>query len=455
MARSVRASKVSQKEKEARQRLLSSMQEFIKEHKLDREKFAQVLQLAFLEVLARPERDGTHRKDPTAPKPTFSVIVNPENADIQILRHRQITPDLEVEDESWQISLSEAMEKDPEAQAGEEFYEEVALTSLTRSQIDQLKNRLRQQLRDLERHSLYERYKHRVGDILTGEVLKVTRDEVIVMHDGNELSLPKRELIPGKDQYVPKDASPVYRRDRRASSIVKAVVQEVLDPQKAPASRPIVLLSRTSPLFLEALLKLEIPEIYDNIISVKKAVRIPGERAKVLVESYDERIDPVGACVGVKGSRIKPVVEELHGEYIDIIPYNPDMKLMISRALAPATVMYVDLYPNRRHAKVFVAPEEYARAVGREGINVRLAEELLGYTLDIREDSEYGEEEDIELLEFSDEIPEAIIKALQKEGFQTARAILQFPIDELQKRTQIELPTLQQVYEILQAEFEQ
>jgi N utilization substance protein A len=294
-----------------------------------------------------------------------------------------------------------------------------------------------------------------VGEILTGEVLKATRDELIILHEGNELSLPRKELIPGKDVYVPKDSSPAFRRDRSASSVVKAVVREVLDPKKAPASRPIVILSRTSPLFLEALLKLEIPEIYDGLISIKKVVRIPGERAKVLVESYDDRIDPVGACVGVKGTRIKPVVEELRGEYIDIIPYNPDVKLMISRALAPATVMYVDLYPNRRYAKVFVAPEEYPRAVGREGINVRLAQDLLGYELDIREASEYGEEEDIELSEFSDEIPEAILKALQKEGFHTAQAVLQFPIDELQKRTQIDLPTLQKVYEILQAEFEE
>ncbi|MCS7189736.1 MAG: transcription termination/antitermination protein NusA, partial [Bacteroidia bacterium] len=240
-----------------------------------------------------------------------------------------------------------------------------------------------------------------------------------------------------------------------ASSVVKAVIQQVLDPRKVSPTRPIVVLSRTSPLFLEALLKLEIPEIYDGIISIKKVVRIPGERAKVLVESYDDRIDPVGACVGVKGVRIRPIVEELRGEYIDIIPYNSDVKLMISRALAPATVMYIDLYPHRRYAKVFVAPEEYPRAVGREGINVRLAQELLGYELDIREASEYGEEEDIELSEFSDEIPESILRTLQKEGFLTAQAVLQSPIDEVQKRTQIDLATLQRVYEILQAEFEE
>ena len=437
--------KAAEKERQEKQKLISSIQEFIQAQGIDRDRFIEVLRGAFLDVLTPKERDGQNR---------YEVIIDPENADIQILRRRTVVADDEVEDETQQIPLSQALEKDPEATIGEDFYDEIPLQSLTRTQVEHLKNRLRQQLRDLERRALYDRYKHMVGEILTGEVLKVTRDELIVLHEDNELSLPKRELIPGKDVYVPKDSSPAYRRGG-ASSVVKAVVREVLDPRRVPPSRPIIVLSRTSPLFFEALLKLEIPEIYDGIISIKKVVRIPGERAKVLVESYDDRVDPVGACVGVKGTRIKPVVEELRGEYIDIIPYNPDVKLMISRALAPATVMYVDVYPNRRYAKVFVAPDEYPKAVGREGINVRLAQELLGYELDIREASEYGEEEDIELTEFSDEIPEAILTALQKEGFYTAQQVLQFPIDELQKRTQIDLPTLQKIYEILQAEFEE
>jgi len=442
-----KSSKISDKEKLFRQRLHEAMQEFIHQHGIPKERFAEVMRDAILDVLVRSEKNE-------ALKRAYSVIVNADTADIQILRRRVIVPDEEVEDERWQIPLSAALEKDPQATPGEDFYEEIELVSLNRNQIDQLKARLKQQLRDLERRALYERYIHMVGEIITGEVLKTTRDELIVLHEGNELSLPRTELIP-KDEYIPKDSALAFRRGRNTSSIVKAVVHQVLDPKKAPASRPIVILSRTAPAFLEALLKLEIPEIYDGIISIKKVVRIPGERAKVLVESYDDRIDPVGACVGVKGTRIRPVVEELRGEYIDIIPYNPDVKLMISRALAPATVMYVDLYPHRRYAKVFVAPEEYARAVGREGINVRLAQELLDYELDIREASEYGEEEDIELSEFADEIPEAILKTLQREGFQTAQAVLQFPIDELQKRTQIDLPTLQRVYEILQAEFEE
>ncbi|GIV24197.1 MAG: transcription termination factor NusA [Bacteroidia bacterium] len=437
--------KAAEKERQEKQKLINSIQEFIQAQGIDRDRFIEVLRGAFLDVLTPKERDGQNR---------YEVIIDPENADIQILRRRTIVADDEVEDETQQIPLSQALERDPEASIGEDFYDEIPLQSLTRTQVEHLKNRLRQQLRDLERRALYDRYKHMVGEILTGEVLKVTRDELIILHEGNELSLPKRELIPGKDVYAPKDSSPAYRRGG-ASSVVKAVVREVLDPRRVPPSRPIILLSRTSPLFLEALLKLEIPEIYDGIISIKKVVRIPGERAKVLVESYDDRIDPVGACVGVKGTRIKPVVEELRGEYIDIIPYNPDVKLMISRALAPATVMYVDVYPNRRYAKVFVAPDEYPKAVGREGINVRLAQDLLGYELDIREASEYGEEEDIELTEFSDEIPETILMTLQKEGFHTAQQVLQFPIDELQKRTQIDLPTLQKIYEILQAEFEE
>lgn len=442
------AAKAAEKEKLLRQQIYLSMQEFIQQHRIDRQRFVDVMREAFRDVLARSE------KNPEL-KNAYSVIVNPDTGDIQIFRKRRIVLDEEVEDESREVPLSAALEVDSEARVGEDLFEDIKLTNLSRAQVDQLKTRLKQQLRDLERQALYDRYIHMVGEIITGEVLKATRNELIVMHEGNELSLPREELIPGKDEYIPKDSTQAGRRGRGVSSVVKAVVHKVLEPKKVSASRPIVILSRTAPAFLEALLKLEIPEIYDGIISIKKVVRVPGERAKVLVESYDDRIDPVGACVGVKGTRIRPIVEELRGEYIDIIPYNPDLKLMISRALAPATVMYVDLYPHRRYAKVFVAPEEYARAVGREGINVRLAQELLGYELDIREASEYGEEEDIELTEFSDEIPEPILKVLQREGFQTAQSVLQFPIDELQKRTQIDLPTLQKVYEILQAEFEE
>lgn len=448
MPRAKASPKLQDKEKQFKQRLYAAMQDFIQQHGIPKERFADVMREALLDVLARSERSSELKQ-------AYSVIVNPDTADIQVLRRRVIVADEDVEDEARQMPLSAALERDPEAVVGEDFFEEIDLSHLSRAQIDYLKARLKQQLRDLERKALYDRYIHMLGEIITGEVLKVTRDELIVLHEGNELSLPRNALIPGKDEYIPKDTSLPGRRGRQTSSIVKAIVHQVLDPRKAPASRPIVILSRTSPAFLEALLKLEIPEIYDGIISIKKVVRIPGERAKVLVESYDDRIDPVGACVGVKGTRIRPVVEELRGEYIDIIPYNPDMKLMISRALAPATVMYVDLYPHRRYAKVFVAPEEYAKAIGREGINVRLAQELLGYELDIREASEYGEEEDIELTEFADEIPEPILKALQREGFQTAQAVLQFPIDELQKRTQIDMATLQKVYEILQAEFEE
>ncbi|MCS6895291.1 MAG: transcription termination factor NusA [Bacteroidia bacterium] len=442
------ANKLLEKEKQFRQRLYAAMQEFIQQHGIPKERFADVMREAILDVLLRSEKSTDY-------KHSYSVIVNPDTADIQILHRRVIVADDEVEDETRQIPLSLALEKDPEAVVGEDFYEEVELSSLNRNQIDYLKARLKQQMRDLERRALYDRYIHMVGEVITGEILKATRDELIVLHEGNELSLPRSELIPGKDEYIPKDSTFGGRRSRSTSSIVKAVIHQVLDPRKAPASRPIVILSRTAPAFLEALLKLEIPEIYDGIIRIRKVVRIPGERAKVLVESYDDRIDPVGACVGVKGTRIRPVVEELRGEYIDIVPYAADIKLTISRALAPGKVMYVNVYPHRRYAKVFVPPEEYARCIGREGINVRLAQELLGYELDIREVAEYGEEEDIELTEFSDEIPEAILKALQKEGFQTAQSVLQFPIDELQKRTQIDLPTLHKVYEILQAEFEE
>jgi N utilization substance protein A len=438
-----------------KQKILASIQEFIQGRGIDRQRFVDVMKRAFLDVLELSEPKD---KESNSVADTYSVIVDPEHGDFQLMRRRLIVEDAAVEDERFQVPLSYVLEMEGEdaAEPGEYHYEVIPLDHLSRLQVQALKERLLTQLRNLERQALYERYRHMIGEILTCEVLKVTRDELIVMHEGNELSLPRRELIPEKDVYVPRDSQATYRRaDQRAYSIVKAVVLEVLDPLKTSPQRPLVILSRTSPKFLEALLKLEIPEIYDGLISIKKVVRIPGVRAKVLVESYDDRIDPVGACVGVRGSRIKPIVDELRGEYIDIIPYNPDPKLMIERALAPATVMYVEVMPAQRHAKVFVAPEEFAKAVGKEGVNVRLAEMLLDYKLDIREAAEYLEEEDIELSEFADEIPDWIIKALQQEGFHTAKAVLQYPLDEMQKRTQIDLPILQKVYQILEAEFEE
>jgi len=438
-----------------KQKILASIQEFIQGRGIDRQRFVDVMKRAFLDVLELSEPKD---KESNSVADTYSVIVDPEHGDFQLMRRRLIVEDAAVEDERFQVPLSYVLEMEGEdaAEPGEYHYEVIPLDHLSRLQVQALKERLLTQLRNLERQALYERYRHMIGEILTCEVLKVTRDELIVMHEGNELSLPRRELIPEKDVYVPRDSQATYRRaDQRASSIVKAVVLEVLDPLKTSPQRPLVILSRTSPKFLEALLKLEIPEIYDGLISIKKVVRIPGVRAKVLVESYDDRIDPVGACVGVRGSRIKPIVDELRGEYIDIIPYNPDPKLMIERALAPATVMYVEVMPAQRHAKVFVAPEEFPKAVGKEGVNVRLAEMLLDYKLDIREAAEYLEEEDIELSEFADEIPDWIIKALQQEGFHTAKAVLQYPLDEMQKRTQIDLPILQKVYQILEAEFEE
>jgi transcription termination/antitermination protein NusA len=438
-----------------KQKILASIQEFIQGRGIDRQRFVDVMKRAFLDVLELSEPKD---KESNSVADTYSVIVDPEHGDFQLMRRRLIVEDAAVEDERFQVPLSYVLEMEGEdaAEPGEYHYEVIPLEHLSRLQVQALKERLLTQLRNLERQALYERYRHMIGEILTCEVLKVTRDELIVMHEGNELSLPRRELIPEKDVYVPRDSQATYRRaEQRASSIVKAVVLEVLDPLKTSPQRPLVILSRTSPKFLEALLKLEIPEIYDGLISIKKVVRIPGVRAKVLVESYDDRIDPVGACVGVRGSRIKPIVDELRGEYIDIIPYNPDPKLMIERALAPATVMYVEVMPAQRHAKVFVAPDEFAKAVGKEGVNVRLAEMLLDYKLDIREAAEYLEEEDIELSEFADEIPDWIIKALQQEGFHTAKAVLQYPLDEMQKRTQIDLPILQKVYQILEAEFEE
>jgi len=438
-----------------KQKILASIQEFIQGRGIDRQRFVDVMKRAFLDVLELSEPKD---KESNSVAETYSVIVDPEHGDFQLMRRRLIVEDAAVEDERFQVPLSYVLEMEGEdaAEPGEYHYEVIPLEHLSRLQVQALKERLLTQLRNLERQALYERYRHMIGRILTCEVLKVTRDELIVMHEGNELSLPRRELIPEKDVYVPRDSQTTYRRaEQRASSIVKAVVLEVLDPLKTSPQRPLVILSRTSPKFLEALLKLEIPEIDDGLISIKKVVRMPGVRAKVLVESYDDRIDPVGACVGVRGSRIKPVVDELRGEYIDIIPYNPDPKLMIERALAPATVMYVEVMPTQRHAKVFVAPEEFAKAVGKEGVNVRLAEMLLDYKLDIREAAEYLEEEDIELSEFADEIPDWILKALQQEGFHTAKAVLQYPLDEMQKRTQIDLPILQKVYQILEAEFEE
>ncbi|MCS6790065.1 MAG: hypothetical protein NZ580_03705, partial [Bacteroidia bacterium] len=276
-----------------RQSLTESIRDFIQVHGIDKQRFTDVMREVFMEVLSAHGDKSENAAD------SYRIILDSEKGDLEIYRLRKIVPDHEVEDEAYEVPFSEALEKEPDCTLGETLYEEVSLESLSRAQIERLKEKLRNQLRDLDRTALYERYKQMVGEIITGDVLKITRDELIVLHEGNELSLPRNELIPEKDKYVSKDRMGsrfqrgLSRRGEAPTSIVKAVVERVLNPREISSYRPIVILSRTSPSFLKALLKLEIPEIYDGIISIKKVVRHPGKRAKVLVESYDERIDPV------------------------------------------------------------------------------------------------------------------------------------------------------------------
>ena len=408
--------------------MIDTFKEFKDTKNIDRTTLVSVLEESFRNVLAKIFGSDEN----------FDVIVNPDKGDFEIYRNRVVVADGEVEDENKQISLTEAQKLEPDYEEGEEVSERVDFTKFGRRAILNLRQTLASKILELEHDSLYNKYKDRVGQIVSGEVYQMWKREVLVVDDeNNELILPKAEQIPN-DQY-------------RKGETIRAVIHQVTNENNNPK----IILSRTSPVFLQRLLEAEVPEINDGLISIRKIARMPGERAKIAVESYDDRIDPVGACVGVKGSRVHGIVRELNNENIDVINYTANIKLFIQRALSPAQVSSLNVDEENHKAEVFLKPEEVSLAIGRGGLNIKLASMLTEYTIDVfREVSEGEVDEDIYLDEFADEIDQWIIDSIKAIGLDTAKAVLNAPREMLTEKADLEEETVDHVLEVLRSEFE-
>lgn len=366
----------------------------------------------------------------------FDIIINPERGDLEIWRTRQIVPDGELDDEVAQIEVSQAQKIVPDLEVGEELIEEIKIEDFGRRNILAMRQNLQARIMELEKDHIYQKYKERIGEIITGEVYQIWKKEMLVLDDeDNELVLPKDQQIPS-DFYKKGDTirAVVYRVDMRNNT-------------------PVIILSRTAPEFLEKLFEQEVPEVFDGLITIKKIVREPGERAKVAVESYDDRIDPVGACVGMKGARIHSIVRELRNENIDVIQYTNNDQLLITRALAPAKVSSINLDKENRKADVFLKPDQVSLAIGKGGNNIKLAGRLTGYEIDVYRET-YTDIDDVDLEEFSDEIDGWIIDALKGIGCDTARSVLAISKEELIRRTDLEEETIEEVLRILKEELE-
>ena len=364
----------------------------------------------------------------------FDVIINPEKGDLEIWRNRTVVEDGAVEDPNAQIAVSEVKAIDPTYEIGDEYADEIKLSSFGRRAVLSLRQNLASRILDLEKASLYEKYSEKVGEIVTGEVYQVWKKEVLIPDEENELILPKAEQIPND----------FYRKGDTIKAIVKSVEMN--------NNQPRIILSRTANQFLERLFEQEVPEIFDGLITIKKIVRIPGERAKVAVESYDERIDPVGACVGMKGSRIYSIVKELRNENIDVVNYTANPSLMIQRALNPAKISSITIDEEKMTASVYLKPDQVSLAIGKGGLNIRLSKMLTGYDIDVYREVE---EEDVALTEFADEIDGWIIDALKSVGCDSAKSVLELPVEEIAARADLELEQAQKVVAILKAEFEE
>ncbi len=366
----------------------------------------------------------------------FDIIINIDKGDFEIWRNREVVEDDQFEDPAFQIPLSEAKKIDEDYEVGEEVTDEVKWKDFKRREILSIRQNLAGRIQELEKNNVYNKYKERVGEIVIGEVHQIWKRETLVLDDeGNELILPKSEQIP----------SDFFRK----GDTIRAVVIEVEMKSKGP----LIILSRTSPVFLERLFELEVPEIFDGLITIKKIVRVPGERAKVAVESYDERIDPVGACVGMKGSRIHGIVRELKNENIDVINYTTNTQLFIQRALSPAKISSIKLDEAEKKAEVYLKPSEVSLAIGKGGLNIRLASQLTGYEIEVYRESE-EEDEDVNLEEFADEIEGWVLDELKAIGCDTAKSVLELSDEELVKRTDLEEETIKEIKKILKAEFE-
>ena len=364
----------------------------------------------------------------------FDVIINPEKGDLEIWRNRTVVEDEMLEDENTEIALSEVKAIDASYDVGDEYVDQIDMTKFGRRAVLSLRQNLASRILDLEKAALFEKYSEKVGEIIAGEVYQVWKKEVLVRDDdGNDLVLPKGEQIPN-DFY-------------RKGDTIKAVVKSV----EMNNNQPRIILSRTDNQFLERLFEQEVPEIFDGLITIKKIARIPGERAKVAVESYDDRIDPVGACVGMKGSRIYTVVKELRNENIDVVNYTSNTSLMIQRSLSPAKISTITIDEEKMTASVYLKPEEVSLAIGKGGLNIRLSKMLTGYDIDVYREIE---EEDVALTEFADEIESWIIEALKAAGCDTAKSVLELSVEEVAQRADLEIEQAEQVVSILKAEFE-
>ena len=420
---------MAKKEQELTASMIDTFREFKETKNIDRTTLVSVLEESFRNVLARIFGSDEN----------FDVIVNPDKGDFEIYRNRVVVADGEVEDENKEITLTEARKIEPDYEVGEDVSEKVDFNKFGRRAILTLRQTLASKILELEHDSLYNKYKDRVGQVISGEVYQVWKREVLIVDDeNNELMLPKTEQIPG-DMY-------------RKGETVRAVILRVDNDNNNPK----IILSRTAPIFLQRLLEAEVPEIADGLVAIRRIARLPGERAKIAVESFDERIDPVGACVGVKGSRVHGIVRELCNENLDVINYSSNTKLFIQRALAPANITSVNIDEENKKAEVFLKPEEVSLAIGRGGMNIKLASMLTEYTIDVfREVDENEADEDIYLDEFSYEIDQWVIDAIKGIGYDTAKQVLNAPRDMIVEKADLEEETVDNVLKVLRAEFEQ
>lgn len=406
--------------------LIDIFSEFKDLKNIDRQTFINVLEDSFRNVITKMYGSDAN----------YDVIINPDKGDLEIYRNRLVMEDDDVLNPNTQIALSDALKIDDEAEIGEEVTDRVEFQSFGRRMILNLRQTLSSKILELQKENLYIRYSNLLGHIVSGELYQVWKKEMLLLdEDGNELYLPKQNQIP----------SDFYRK----GDTVRAVVVQVDNKNQNPK----IILSRTSPLFLQRLFEQEIPEVHDGLIAIKNIARIPGERAKVAVESFDDRIDPVGACVGIKGARIHGIVRELRNENIDIINYTSNINLYIQRALAPAKISSMNINEEEKRAEVYLQPDEVSLAIGKGGFNIKLASMLTGYQIDVYHEMD-GDDTDIYLDEFNDEIDQWVLDALKGVGFDTAKAVLNTPKKELVDRTDLEEETIDHVLEVLNAEFE-
>jgi N utilization substance protein A len=407
--------------------LIEAFQDFKEAENIDRPTMMKVVEDVFKTLLRK--KYGSDEN--------FDVIVNAEKGDLEIMRRRTIVNDGEVNDPLAEISYSEAIKIEPDYEVGEEIYEDVEILDFGRRAILAAKQTLASRIGDLKKNVLVKKYSERTGEIVSAEVYQVWKKEILLLdEEGNELILPKSEQIP-QDYF-------------KKGETIRAVVKKV----DMKNNSPVIILSRTSSTFLAKLLEIEVPEIFDGLIVIKKIVREPGERAKVAVESYDDRIDPVGACVGMKGSRIHGIVRELKNENIDVINWTNNIQLLIQRSLTPSKITSMDIDSEKLHANVYLKPDQVSLAIGRKGVNIKLAQELTGHSIDVFRDNEgQSDEFDIDLDEFSDEIETWVIDELKRIGCDTAHSVLDLTAEELERRTDLELETINEVRRILEEEF--